>query len=204
MERIAFLLFVILPLVTSAQKYTGHIHVLEGSVKDLKTLKGQTSYNLVYRYDDMIVGNEAPEAAYLAKKKKDQDFKYPGSGNGAKFEKMWFAARKDMYEPTFTRNFPTFAKTKVGDAGAKYTLILKTTRTEGGWDGGVVRKPAEIDLELWIVETADNSKVLVKIEFLNVNGMKSHGSDFEMVERIQDAYLYASKIIGDYFAQKTE
>lgn len=204
MKRITFLLFVILPLVTSAQKYTGHIHVLEGSVKDLKTLEGQTSYNLVYRYDDMIVGIEDSEAAYLAKKKQAHELKAPGSGNGEKFEKMWFAARKDMYEPTFTRNFPTFAKIKVGDAGAKYTLILKTTRTEGGWNAGVTRKNAEVDVELWIVETADNSKVLAKIEFLNVKGTKSNGNDFEMAERIQDAYLYASKAVGDYFSQKTE
>jgi len=203
-KKIVFYFLVVLPLFATAQPPAPHTKILEGSVNNFKLLKDQTSYNLVFNYDNMMIGKGEREADYLEKKKNDHDAKEPGSGKGAAFEKMWFDARKKMYEPSFVRSFEKFAEVKTGDPGARYTLILKTTRTEGGWNGGVMAKPAEIDLQLWVVETGDNSKVLVKVGFSNAKGMESRGGDFEMTERIQNAYLYASKAVGDFFRRKTK
>lgn len=193
MKMLVFLLL-LLPLSGAAQ----YVKVLEGSLKDFKKLKGQPSYNLVFNYDSMVVGKDTPEFRFLEERKDREPAK------GSAFEEMWFADRKRRYEPTFLRNFEKIAEVKATDAGAGYTLIIKTVRTEGGWNAGVMRKPAELDLQLWVVETADRSKVMTKVAFLNIEGKKAEGGDLEMTGRIQDAYMYAAKALGDFFRQKTK
>jgi hypothetical protein len=201
MKRNAVLLLILLPLFVNAQQTAPYTRLLVGNTKSFKQLKGQKSYNLIFDYDSMLVGRDVPEVEFLNKKKETWEAKE--TGKGAEFEQMWFADRKRRYEPTFIRNFEKFAKVKVGDSAAKYTLILKTTRTEGGWNAGVVQSPAMLDLELAVVETADRNKVIVKIGFPAVKGRKYQGGDFEMTERILDAYMYASKALGEFMKQRT-
>ena len=53
------------------------------------------------------------------------------------------------------------ADTKADDA--KYTMIVKTTRLEPGFNIGITRQNAEIDVEISFVETSNPSNVLCKI-----------------------------------------
>jgi hypothetical protein len=196
MKKIFVFWLLVSPLVAHTQSTLPYMRVLAGNMKSLKPLRKEKSYNVVFSYDSMLVGRDIPETEFLAQKKEVWEVKEPGKG--AEFEKMWFEDRKQSYEPTFIRNFEKFAYVKV-DAAAKYTLIIKTIRTEGGWNFGVAQSPAMLDLELWVVETADQNKMIVRIEFPEIKGRKYQGGDFEMTQRINDAYLYASKALGDFF-----
>lgn len=168
----------------------------------LQGLKSQTSYNIKFTYDSLMVGTDMPERIYLDEKRTQWERKEPG--RGFDFVKFWFDDRKETYEPTFIYNIEKYAKIKLNDIDANYILLVKTKRIEGGWTVGVMNHPAEIDGELWIVDTMDNSKVVARIGFYNIAGNKFFGGDFEMATRIQSAYMFAGKGLGYYLKRKAK
>ena len=168
----------------------------------LDGLKEQTSYDLKFTYDSMMIGEVVPEKQYLAEKKRDWEVKEPGKGYV--FVDQWFNVREARYEPTFIKNFEKYANVKLNDKNAKYALIVKTKRTEGGWNLGITSHPGEIDGEMWVVESADHSKVIAKIGFYDFRGKISTGGDFEMTNRINSAYELAGKGLGDFIKRKSK
>jgi hypothetical protein len=175
------------------------MRILEGN---MKTLKGQTSFQIKFTYDGMIVGTNTREEEYIADKKKLWEGKEPGKG--AAFEQQWFADRARLYEPAFIQNFERFARVKLNDSTATYTLIVKTQRTEAGWNTGVMSHPGKIDGELWIVESADNRKVIARVGFYEFSGSDAYGGDFEMTRRIKSAYLLAGRGLGEFLRKKSK
>jgi hypothetical protein len=167
----------------------------------LKPLKGETSFNIRFRYDSMIVGTDMKERDYLAEKKRLWDQKE--AGRGSDFVEMWFEDRDRLYEPAFVASFEKFSKKKLYDENAKYTLILRTTRTEGGWNMGAVRHGGEIDGELWVVETANPKNVVAKVGFYHFMSEIFQGGDFEMTERIAPAYTLAGEGLADFVKRKS-
>ena len=87
---------------------------------------------------------------------------------------------------------------------AKYTLIVKTTRMEGGWNAGVASHVGEIDGELWIVESSNRNNVHAKILFTESLGKSAVGGDFEMTQRIRSAYIPAGRWLGDFIRRKSK
>jgi len=192
--RNLFFFLIILSSSAAAQK----MELVWGS---LVQLKGQQSYDIKFRYDSMVVGNDIPEKKYLNEKKTQWEEKEPGRGEA--FVKFWFSDRKDLYEPTFIQSFEKYAKVKLKDKNARYTLILKTIHTEGGWSGGPLNQPAVVDGELSVVESADTSKVIARIIFYNFDGTEFYGGDFDMMSRIQSAYQRVGKGLGDFLKRKS-
>lgn len=191
--------FVVVLLLLSSSLMGQNIKLLSGN---LKPLKNEKAFDIVFRYDSMLVGSNIPEKTYLMQKRKQWEEKEEGSG--PELVKRWFEYRADRYEPTFIKNFQSYHKVTLPDSSARYTLILKTKRTEGGWYGGVMAHPAEIDGELWIVESADKAKVVARIGFSHIGGKDSYGGDFEMFARINSAYEIAGKALGDFVRRKSK
>ncbi len=168
----------------------------------LQGLKNERSFAVSFTYDSMIIGVDMPERKYLEQKKNDWEEREPGKGSA--FVKQWFGDRVDYYEPTFVKNFEKYSGKKLNDPNAKYMILLKTKQTEGGWTVGVVGHPGEIDGEMWVVETANPSHVIAKIAFINFYGNKSSGGDFEMTNRIEAAYAFTGKWMGDFIRKKSK
>jgi hypothetical protein len=194
MRTSLFLFFVVLCSSATAQK----LKFLSGSMDGLKD---QKTYNIKFRYDSMLVGANISEKVYLADKREQWEMKE--EGQGSEFVHLWFEDRKELYQPAFIENFEKYAKVKLGDRNAKYTLIVKTKHTEGGWSAGILNCPAIIDGEMWIVDSNNNNDVLAKISFTNFNGSKFYGGDFDMTGRIQSAYVLAGKGLGDFLRRKS-
>jgi hypothetical protein len=117
--------------------------------------------------------------------------------------KKWFDDRKRLYEPAFIKSFKRYAIVEMPDVQAKYTLILKTKRVEAGWSGGVVGHAGLIDGELWVVETADPRNVIAIIGFEELMGKYEDGGDLEMGLRIESAYDFAGRVLGDFVRRKS-
>lgn len=81
---------------------------------------------------------------------------------------------------------------------AKYTLIFKTLSIEPGYNVGVMRKNAQIDAEVWIVETANKSNKLATFTISDVPGGTAFGYDFDSGLRISEAYANAGKKLGKF------
>ena len=172
--------------------------MLSGSIK---ALKKQKSYNITFVYDSMVVGRNVDEPRFLADLEERWRVKDPAKG--AQLVKKWYTDRKRLYEPAFIKSFSRYAIVDMPDDQAKYTLILKTKRTEGGWDVWVTGHSGLIDGELWVVETADPRNVIAVIGFNELMGKYDLGGDFEMGLRIESAYDFAGRVLGDYFRRKS-
>jgi hypothetical protein len=192
---VAFLLLIL--VIASTTAIAQKRKLIGGS---LNGLKGQKSYDIQFTYDNMLVGDGMPENQYLAQKSRDWEVKEPGKGPA--FVAQWFDSRQVRYEPTFIKSFEGYSRIKLKDKNAKYTLVLKTKRTEGGWDFGIATHSGEIAGEMWIVESADQSNVIAKIGFSDLIGNVAFGGDFDMPRRIQSAYGFAGKALGDFLKRK--
>jgi hypothetical protein len=191
MKKIKMLLFVLLGM--SVASYAQKIKLIEG---DLSFLKGQTSIKREFTYDNMLIGGKGKtEEEYIAEKKKTYDEKEPGKGD--QWAKAWVADRKSRFEPRFNELFDETSELK-NDANAKYTLILKTTRTEPGFNVGIMRQSAFIDSEAWFVETGNPSKVLAKVSMIKAPGRDAFGYDFDSGVRIQEGYEKTGKTLGGF------
>jgi len=197
--RLTFNILLLSLLMTVVQ--TASAQVIKFAGGHLSVLKGVKSYNIKFTYDSMLIGVSTPENEYLLKKQTDWDAKEQGKGD--RFVSMWNDDRKRLFEPAFIQNFEKNGL-KVNDAGAQYTIILKTKRTEGGWNAGVKRHPGVIAGEMLIVESADESKVIVKILFSEMSGDNKSGGDFEITLRIESAYETAGKKLGEYLRNRTK
>lgn len=173
------------------------VKLVEG---DLKPLKGESSIALKFKYDNMTIGDDGQsEAEYIKKKKGDLNAKEAGRGD--KWEQAWFDDRESRFEPKFRELFTKHSKLQVND-NAKYTLVFNTTRTEPGWLAtGIIRKNARIDGEVLIVESADPSKVIAKLQVVNAPGQAATGLDWDTGLRIQEAYAKSGKEVGRLIAK---
>ena len=174
-----------------AQKFK----IKEGS---LDAIKGISKMNLRFDYSQMSVGKFKTEAEYVEKKKEDYNKKESGKGN--KWEKDWIADRTERYAPQFTELFNKSSDNiKVDEyPNEKYTLVVKTTKTEPGYNIAIARKNAEISGEILIVETANPGTVILRMTFEKALGRSFGGYDYDTGFRIQEAYADLGKALGRY------
>jgi hypothetical protein len=156
-------------------------------------LKSESSLNIEFNYDNLSVGKYKNEQDYIVAKTEEYNKKEAGKGDA--WAASWKNDRQARYEPKFIELFKiTSGMSIVTDA--KYTMIVKTVSIEPGWNIGISRKNAEIDLEVWIVETANKSNKLATFTINNVPGGTAFGYDFDTGLRISEAFAKAGKSLG--------
>lgn len=193
-------LILVFLIAVTPSAFAQKIKLLEG---DLSVLKGQTSVKTEFTYDNMFIGGkDESEADYIAEKKVKLDEKEPGRGD--KWEKAWKDDRKERFEPQFRELFAKHSGMSTVNENAPYTLIFKTTRTEPGFNVGVMRVPAYINGEAWIVDSSNPQKVLAKVSITKAPGRDAWGFDYETGARLQEAYAKAGKEIGGFIKSKTK
>ena len=194
-KMLAMLALVIAFAISPA--FAQKIKVTEGS---LAAIKGVEKMNIVFDYSKMSVGKFKDEADYIDKKKAEYNKKEEGKGD--KWEKEWIADRTERYAPQFQELFNKTSDFKVGDyPSEKYTLVVKTTKTEPGYNIHISRKNAEIAGEILVVETANPTNVVVKLSFDKALGRSFGGYDYDTGFRIQEAYADLGKALGKYMSK---
>lgn len=188
MKRITGLLLVacLFGLQTKAQK----VKTTSGS-DDI--LKSESALNIEFNYDNITVGKYKNEQDYITAKTEEYNKKEAGKGDS--WAASWKNDREARYEPKFIELFKLSSGMSIVTS-AKYTMIVKTISIEPGWNIGISRKNAEIDLEIWIVETANKSSKLASFTINNVPGGTAFGYDFDTGLRISEAYAKAGKSLG--------
>lgn len=186
MKKILTILFVF--AVTFA--YAQRPKVVEG---DLKFLSGQNSIAIEYDYEGQAVGKFDREEDYIAEKK--AAYNEDEAGRGDHWAEEWVNDRANLYQPKFEELLTKQSGFKV-TADAQYTLILKTTKTEPGFNVGIMRQPAFIDTEAIFVETANKDNVLARVIMLKAPGSTAMGYDFATGPRIAEAYAKTGKTLG--------
>ncbi|RLD77760.1 MAG: hypothetical protein DRJ15_12900, partial [Bacteroidetes bacterium] len=85
---------------------------------------------------------------------------------------------------------------------AEYTLILKTTFLEPGYNIGISSKNASINVEVFLVKTEDPSNVITQLDMDKVPGRGSFGGDFDTEYRIGEAYAKGGKELAQIICKK--
>ena len=181
----------------SAQK----IKSLSGDVKPVLTEK---QINVQYDYSNMMVGKGMTEEEYIAKKvaegNKDE------AGKGDKWKESWTGSRGTKYQPKFEELLNEHTKDLGMKHGAfpnaKYTLIVKTTFTEPGYNVGVMKQPSFINLEYTYVETANPATEVARLSLDKVPGSQAMGFDYDAGTRISESYAKGGKVLGKYLADQ--
>ncbi len=190
-------LALLLTIGLNAQK----IKVVEG---DISVLKGQSKVLIQYTYNDLKVG-KLTEAEYIEKKRKEADERE--SGGGDKWESAWKADRVEHYKPKFEDLFNKYndkTNIMVGSSfdDANYIMTIQTDFIEPGWNIGISRSPAFINLTIKIAESANPDTPTVIIELLKSPGSDAMGYDFDSGYRIGEAYAKAGKEFAKMLAKK--
>jgi len=178
------------------------IKVLEG---DITFLKGETNVMVEYDYSQMSVGKFDKEADYVAKKVEEYNKKEAGKGDA--WAQSWVNDRETRFQPKFEtllNEYTSKANCKFDptNTSAKYTMILKTTSTEPGYNIGISRKDAMINVEVIFVETANKENKLAVVEMLYNPGTTFTGYDYDTGLRIAEAYAKCGKSLGAFLSKK--
>jgi hypothetical protein len=166
----------------------------------LDFLKGESSVNVEYVYDGLMVG-KLTEKAYIEKKVAEDNKKE--SGKGDHWLQSWKNDRTARFEPKFeTLLNKQFTERKVNlkfgaNQAAEYTLIVKTKAIEPGWNvSGIIRHNAEVSIEAVFVETKNRTKELAVVTITKAPGRDANGFDYDVGYRLQEAYAKAGKELG--------
>lgn len=197
MQKKLYLLSALLLFACFQISFAQKIKVLQGSVE---AIKNENNINVSYDYSEMSVGKFKTETEYIEKKREEYNKKEEGRGDS--WEQNWKSDREHKYEPQFEELFNKYSNIKVGDyPSSKYTMIVKTTQTEPGFNVHVARKNAEIAGEIKVVETANPDKIVLLLSFEKAVGRSFGGYDYDTGFRIQEAYADLGKALGKYLSK---
>ena len=171
------------------------IKVQSGNVK---ALKGVTELKIEYDYSDMSVGKFDVEEDYIIEKVAELNEDEAGTGDSWKVK--WFEDRPERFEPKFEELFTKYAPniTSGQDVEAEALMNVHTTFTEPGWNAGVMRRPAFLNLEITITKAGEE---LAVITMEKCPGSDAMGFDFDTGYRISEGYAKAGKSLGKYLTK---
>lgn len=189
-------LLVCMAFLLSSAAFGQKIKIVSGNISDLQ---GMSELNIEYDYSGLGVGKFDVEADYLDKKVADKNEDEAGSGD--LWKQAWFDDRPIRFEPKFEELLNDYAPViKAGqDVEAEITMLVHTTFIEPGYNVGVSRKPAMINLEL--IFSRGDEQVLV-MTLTKSPGSGAMGYDFDTGYRISEAYAKAGKSLGKYLMGK--
>lgn len=167
---------------------------------DFDFLKGQTELRVSYDYSDVSVGNYDREEDYIADRVAELNEDEAGSGDA--WREAWLNDRPERYEPKFEEVFNENIDAKdircSQDApDASYEMIVHTTFVEPGYNVGISRRSASINVEITFNEIATGNEMAV-LSVTNCRGAGAMGFDFDTGYRIQEAYAMLGRSVARY------
>lgn len=192
------LLIIVLFLFAGLLSYAQNIILTSGS---LAPLKSEHVLKFEFTYDEMLVG-KMTEAEYVDKKVGDYNSKEAGKGDTWKTN--WIADRKGRFEPKFVELFDKYMEEKniaSGTEGANYIITINTDFTEPGFNVGVVRRNASVDLSCKIINIATGEQI-ASVKIRNASANNFWGTDFDSGYRLQESYAKAGREFAKFLVKK--
>ena len=165
---------------------------------DLKFLKDVADLSIVFEYpEDMKFGKttlkEYVDEKVAAKEKKEE-------GSGEEWKEKFFADR-ERYNEKFIYGMEKYAGdlyVAEDDPDFEYTMIVKTTFIEPGFNIGIRSKNSAIDLDITFVKTNAPDEVIAKVKLSKAPGAAHPDAG----ERLADAYFTAAQTFGKLLKKK--
>ena len=160
---------------------------------DLKCLKGVDAVSMNFTYDNMTVG-KMTEADYVAKKTTEYNEKEAGRGD--KWKNAWESDKQNVYPEKFRELFTKYSEILCKDDAQKYNIVVNTDFFEPGFNIGIMREDAHINVTIRIIDTEDSGKEVATIQILKALGRTFSGNDYSVADRVGEAYSKAGKEFG--------
>lgn len=195
-------LLLVLAIMVMFQLQAQKIKLTNG---DLNVLKGKDMLDITFTYDDNLKVGKLTEEKYIDKKMADADEDVPG--NGEKWKAMWYEDRDVHFEPMFLKLVNDYLNdadviVRPGMSGAKLMIVVNTIFIEPGFNVGVAKKNASIDLEIKIVPVGYQSEILAKVMIYGSPGRSMGYGDYDVGIRVGEAYAKAGKEFAKYLIKK--
>lgn len=189
-------------LLTATFSFGQRLKVEQGSLKNLKEIRG---YSLEFDYSDLKIPKYNSEEEFLEDKMAKREKKKPGLGE--KFKKSWFADRVNRYEPKFIESFNKRFKNGEIEVGknlnaAKYVFKIHTTKLYAGYNVGIIRHNAEIDITITVYEKSAPDNILFLGSYKDVQGRGAMGNDYNSGYRISECYAKLAKVFAKDLKKK--
>lgn len=185
-------------LFISLSFYAQNITLTSGS---LDPLKGEKVIKFEFTYEEMVVG-KLTEQEYVDKKVADYNEKEAGKGDA--WRENWIEDRTNRFEPKFLELFDKYMQevgVASGDEGANYVIVLNTEFTEPGFNVGVVRRNASINMSGKILHIESGDQI-ASIKIKNASANSFSGMDFDSGFRIQESYAKAGREFAKFLIKK--
>lgn len=195
------LLFIVLIGLFTINLNAQKIKLVDG---DISFLKGVKDLGVEFTYEDLTVGKMS-EADYIAKKVAEAEEREPGTGEA--WPDQWYGDRPGHYEPKFIELFNDVMLSEgvtltESVEATDYMMIVQTNFIEPGFNVGVARKSALINLVVEFVETDNPENVLATFTIDKSPGGLPFGGDYDSGVRVGEAYAKAAKYFAKYLLKK--
>lgn len=170
-----------------------------------EAIKGDQNVNVIFTYDNLKVG-KMDEAAYIEREVKEREDKEAGVGET--WAGKWKADQQERYPKRFVELFNQYAGDYFGtnvvpnSTDSKYTMKVNISWIEPGYNIGISRRPAGVNMEIYIYETATPDKILHETTILNSPGTGAGGYDFDAGLRIQESFAKGAKEYAKFMQKK--
>lgn len=164
---------------------------------DIKNLKDINVYSMVFDYTDLQIPKFDNEDAFLKDKMDKREEKK--AGDGERFKESWFNDRPERFHPKFIESFNKRfddAQVMAQEEEAAHTMKIHTTKMYPGYNVGIVRHNAEIDVTITVYETGNGSNVLFSGSYKDVQGNGAFGNDYNSGYRISECYAKLAKTLA--------
>lgn len=166
-------------------------------------IKDQKVIDFFFTYDEMLVG-KLTEQEYVDKKTTEYNKKEDGKGE--EWKAAWYGDRKERFEPKFLELFDKYINEvgiAAGTEGAKYRIEINTDFTEPGWNVGVMRQNASVDLSCKVKDIETGEQV-ASIRIRNASANNFWGTDFTSGYRVQETYAKAGRELAKFLIKKAK
>lgn len=166
-------------------------------------IKDQKVIDFSFSYEEMLVG-KLTEQEYVDKKTSEYNKKEDGKGE--QWKAAWYGDRKERFEPKFLELFDKYMNEvgiAAGTEGAKYRIEINTDFTEPGWNVGVMRQNASVDLSCKVKDIETGEQV-ASIRIRNASANNFWGTDFTSGYRVQETYAKAGRELAKFLIKKAK
>lgn len=193
MKRVILLIVVSLFVLNAANAQK--IKVESG---DLKFLKDVAEISVVFEYPDDLKFGKTTLKEYIDENVNKKEKKEEGSGEEWKEN---FYADRQRYNDKFILALEKYTGdlyVAEDDPDFEYTMIVKTTFMEPGFNIGIRSKNSAIDLVINFVKTDAPDVVIASVKISKAPGAAHPDAG----ERMADAYYTAAQVFGKYLKKK--
>lgn len=195
-----FIAFTLLCCIATLSSYAQSVVMTSGTID---FINDQKVLQFSFTYNEMLVG-KLTESEYVTKKVTDYNEKEAGKGD--EWKAAWFGDRKERFEPKFLELFDKYMGEKgivSGTDGANYVIEINTDFTEPGWNVGVMRQNASVDLSCKVKNISTGEQV-ASIKIRNASANNFWGADFTSGYRVQETYAKAGRELAKFLIKKAK